>query len=121
MAVLYNRAHEPLEAGRINGADVLVGYPNCRCQKTNLAALFVITFYLRQEPISLAAADYSRRLAEHGGAGMQSMIVSGDGATQWNQVMAAIRYADGDLPPAGNPFCYRLYGLASHEFAAGMR
>lgn len=84
--------HELLEAARIDGAGPLrflwdILRP---LSKTNLAALFVITFLYGWNqylwPL-LIINDASLGTAV---AGIQSMIASGDGTTQWNQVMAAM-------------------------------
>ncbi|WP_041867315.1 glycerol-3-phosphate transporter membrane protein [Sodalis glossinidius] len=58
--------------------------------KTNLAVLFVITFIYGWNQylwLLLIINDASLGTAV---AGIQSMIASGDGTTQWNQVMAAM-------------------------------
>lgn len=84
--------HELLEAARIDGAgplrflwDILLPL-----SKTNLAALFVITFIYGWNqylwPL-LIINDASLGTAVEG---IQSMIASGDGTTQWNQVMVAM-------------------------------
>lgn len=83
---------ELIEAARIDGASPMrflfdIVLP---LSKTNLAALFVITFIYGWNqylwPL-LIISDASLGTAV---AGIKSMISSGDGSTQWNQVMAAM-------------------------------
>jgi len=84
--------HELLEAARIDGAGPLRFFWDILLplSKTNLAALFVIIFIYGWNqylwPI-LITNDSSMGTAV---AGIRSMITSGDGATQWNYVMAAM-------------------------------
>jgi len=84
--------HELLEAARIDGAGPLRFFWDILLplSKTNLAALFVITFIYGWNqylwPI-LIINDSSMGTAV---AGIRSMITSGDSATQWNYVMAAM-------------------------------
>ncbi len=83
---------ELLEAARIDGAGAMRFFWDIvlPLSKTNLAALFVITFIYGWNqylwPI-LVTSDASMGTAV---AGIKSMISSGDGSTQWNQVMAAM-------------------------------
>jgi sn-glycerol 3-phosphate transport system permease protein len=83
---------ELLEAARIDGASAMRFFWDIvlPLSKTNLAALFVITFIYGWNqylwPI-LITSDASMGTAV---AGIKSMISSGDGSTQWNQVMAAM-------------------------------
>src|SRR5471030_1852189 len=83
---------ELLEAARIDGAGPMRFFWDIvlPLSKTNLAALFVITFIYGWNqylwPI-LITSDASMGTAV---AGIKSMISSGDGSTQWNQVMAAM-------------------------------
>lgn len=83
---------ELLEAARIDGAGAMRFFWDIvlPLSKTNLAALFVITFIYGWNqylwPI-LITSDPSMGTAV---AGIKSMISSGDGSTQWNQVMAAM-------------------------------
>lgn len=83
---------ELLEAARIDGAGPMRFFWDIvlPLSKTNLAALFVITFIYGWNqylwPI-LITSDVSMGTAV---AGIKSMISSGDGSTQWNQVMAAM-------------------------------
>ncbi|MCL2891929.1 sn-glycerol-3-phosphate ABC transporter permease UgpE [Brenneria tiliae] len=84
--------NELLEAARIDGAGPLRFFFDIvlPLSKTNLAALFVITFIYGWNqylwPL-LIITDANLGTAV---AGIKSMIASGDGATQWNQVMAAM-------------------------------
>src|SRR5471030_515957 len=84
--------HELLEAARIDGAGPLRFFWDILLplSKTNLAELFVITFIYGWNqylwPI-LIINDSSMGTAV---AGIRSMITSGDSATQWNYVMAAM-------------------------------
>ncbi|CAH0312214.1 Lactose transport system permease protein LacG [Rahnella aquatilis] len=83
---------ELLEAARIDGAGAMRFFWDIvlPLSKTNLAALFVIIFIYGWNqylwPI-LITSDVSMGTAV---AGFKSMISSGDGSTQWNQVMAAM-------------------------------
>ncbi|PLR30627.1 sn-glycerol-3-phosphate ABC transporter permease UgpE [Chimaeribacter coloradensis] len=83
---------ELLEAARIDGAGPMRFFWDVvlPLSKTNLAALFVITFIYGWNqylwPI-LITSDVSMGTAV---AGIKSMISLGDGVTQWNQVMAAM-------------------------------
>jgi len=83
---------ELLEAARIDGAGAMRFFWDIvlPLSKTNLAALFVITFIYGWNqylwPI-LITSDASMGTAV---AGIKSMISSGDGSTQWNQLMAAM-------------------------------
>lgn len=83
---------ELMEAARIDGASPLRFFFDIvlPLSKTNLAALFVITFIYGWNqylwPL-LIVSDTSLGTAV---AGIKSMISSGEGTTQWNQVMAAM-------------------------------
>ncbi|WP_437610457.1 sn-glycerol-3-phosphate ABC transporter permease UgpE [Erwinia sp. V71] len=83
---------ELLEAARIDGASPMRFFWDIvlPLSKTNLAALFVITFIYGWNqylwPI-LITSDASMGTAV---AGIRTMISSGDGSTQWNLVMAAM-------------------------------
>jgi len=83
---------ELMEAARIDGASPMRFFFDIvlPLSKTNLAALFVITFIYGWNqylwPL-LVVSDASLGTAV---AGIKSMISSGDGTTQWNQVMAAM-------------------------------
>ncbi|MCU5771226.1 sn-glycerol-3-phosphate ABC transporter permease UgpE [Erwiniaceae bacterium BAC15a-03b] len=83
---------ELLEAARIDGASPMRFFWDIvlPLSKTNLAALFVITFIYGWNqylwPI-LITSDNSMGTAV---AGIRTMISSGDGSTQWNLVMAAM-------------------------------
>ncbi|EKN3347311.1 sn-glycerol-3-phosphate ABC transporter permease UgpE [Yersinia ruckeri] len=83
---------ELLEAARIDGADAMRFFWDIvlPLSKTNLAALFVITFIYGWNqylwPI-LITSDASMGTAV---AGIRSMISSSGAPTQWNQVMAAM-------------------------------
>jgi len=83
---------ELIEAARIDGASPMRFFWDIilPLSKTNLAALFVITFIYGWNqylwPI-LITSDTSMGTAV---AGIRTMISSGDGATQWNLVMAAM-------------------------------
>ncbi|WNN44599.1 MULTISPECIES: sn-glycerol-3-phosphate ABC transporter permease UgpE [Winslowiella] len=83
---------ELIEAARIDGASPMRFFWDIvlPLSKTNLAALFVITFIYGWNqylwPI-LITSDSSMGTAV---AGIRTMISSGDGSTQWNLVMAAM-------------------------------
>lgn len=83
---------ELVEAARIDGASPMRFF--CEIvlplSRTNLAALFVITFIYGWNQYMwplLIINDASLGTAV---AGIRSMIGSGDGSTQWNLVMAAM-------------------------------
>ncbi|KEY59181.1 sn-glycerol-3-phosphate ABC transporter permease UgpE [Serratia sp. DD3] len=84
--------HELLEAARIDGAGPMRFFWDIvlPLSKTNLAALFVITFIYGWNqylwPL-LVTSDASMNTAV---AGIRSMISTSGGPTQWNQVMAAM-------------------------------
>lgn len=83
---------ELIEAARIDGASPMRFFFDIvlPLSKTNLAALFVITFIYGWNqylwPL-LIISDASLGTAV---AGIKGMISSGEGSTQWNQVMAAM-------------------------------
>lgn len=83
---------ELIEAARIDGASPMRFFFDIvlPLSKTNLAALFVITFIYGWNqylwPI-LIITDANLGTAV---AGIKGMIASGEGTTQWNQVMAAM-------------------------------
>ncbi len=83
---------ELIEAARIDGASPMRFFRDIvlPLSKTNLSALFVITFIYGWNqylwPI-LIVADPSLGTAV---AGIKGMIASGEGTTQWNQVMATM-------------------------------
>ncbi|MCW2257513.1 sn-glycerol 3-phosphate transport system permease protein [Providencia alcalifaciens] len=83
---------ELIEAARIDGASPMRFFFDIvlPLSKTNLAALFVITFIYGWNqylwPI-LIITDTDLGTAV---AGIKGMIASGEGTTQWNQVMAAM-------------------------------
>lgn len=83
---------ELLEAARIDGASPMRFFRDIvlPLSKTNLAALFVITFIYGWNqylwPL-LIVSDPSLGTAV---AGIKGMISLGEGSTQWNQVMAAM-------------------------------
>ncbi|PVZ86321.1 sn-glycerol-3-phosphate ABC transporter permease UgpE [Serratia sp. S1B] len=84
--------HELLEAARIDGAGPMRFFWDIvlPLSKTNLAALFVITFIYGWNqylwPL-LVTSDASMNTAV---AGIRSMISTSGAPTQWNQVMAAM-------------------------------
>ncbi len=83
---------ELLEAARIDGASPMRFFRDIvlPLSKTNLAALFVITFIYGWNqylwPL-LIVSDVDLGTAV---AGIKGMMSSGEGTTQWNQVMAAM-------------------------------
>ncbi|MCT4703419.1 sn-glycerol-3-phosphate ABC transporter permease UgpE [Enterobacteriaceae bacterium H20N1] len=83
---------ELLEAARIDGASPMRFFRDIvlPLSKTNLAALFVITFIYGWNqylwPL-LIISDVNLGTAV---AGIKGMMSSGEGTTQWNQVMAAM-------------------------------
>nr|WP_113865723.1 sn-glycerol-3-phosphate ABC transporter permease UgpE [Brenneria salicis]NMN93231.1 glycerol 3-phosphate ABC transporter membrane protein [Brenneria salicis ATCC 15712 = DSM 30166]RBP64092.1 glycerol 3-phosphate ABC transporter membrane protein [Brenneria salicis ATCC 15712 = DSM 30166]RLM31122.1 glycerol-3-phosphate transporter [Brenneria salicis ATCC 15712 = DSM 30166] len=83
---------ELLEAARIDGASPMRFFFDMvlPLSKTNLAALFVITFIYGWNQYLWPLLIISDANLGTAVAGIKSMIASGDGATQWNQVMAAM-------------------------------
>ena len=84
--------HELLEAARIDGAgpwrflwDVLLPL-----SRTNLAALFVLTFIYGWNQYLWPILIINNSAMGTAVAGIKSMISLGDGTTQWNDVMAAM-------------------------------
>ena len=83
---------ELIEAARIDGASPMRFFRDIvlPLSKTNLAALFVITFIYGWNqylwPL-LIVSDVNLGTAV---AGIKGMISTGEGSTQWNQVMAAM-------------------------------
>lgn len=84
--------HELLEAARIDGAgplrflwDILLPL-----SKTNLAALFVIIFIYGWNQYLWPILIINNGAMGTAVAAIRSMIASGDSATQWNYVMAAM-------------------------------
>ncbi|WP_435928668.1 sn-glycerol-3-phosphate ABC transporter permease UgpE [Dryocola sp. BD613] len=83
---------ELLEAARIDGAGPMRFFRDIvlPLSKTNLAALFVITFIYGWNQylwplLIISDADLGTAVA-----GIKGMMSSGEGTTQWNQVMAAM-------------------------------
>ncbi|WP_426446357.1 sn-glycerol-3-phosphate ABC transporter permease UgpE [Siccibacter colletis] len=83
---------ELMEAARIDGASPMRFFSDIvlPLSKTNLAALFVITFIYGWNQylwplLIISDADLGTAVA-----GIKGMIATGDGSTQWNQVMAAM-------------------------------
>ena len=83
---------ELMEAARIDGASPMRFFRDIvlPLSKTNLAALFVITFIYGWNQylwplLIISDADLGTAVA-----GIKGMIATGDGSTQWNQVMAAM-------------------------------
>ncbi|NIY49380.1 sn-glycerol-3-phosphate ABC transporter permease UgpE [Cedecea colo] len=83
---------ELLEAARIDGASPMRFFRDIvlPLSKTNLAALFVITFIYGWNQylwplLIISDADLGTAVA-----GIKGMMSSGEGTTQWNQVMAAM-------------------------------
>jgi sn-glycerol 3-phosphate transport system permease protein len=84
--------HELLEAARIDGAGPMrffrdVVFP---LSKTNLAALFVITFIYGWNQYLWPLLITSDPAMGTAVAGIKSAISSGESATQWQLVMAAL-------------------------------
>ena len=63
-----------------------------------MAALFVIQFILRLEPVPVAAAHHHQESMYTTVIGIKRMIVGGDAANEWNLIMATAMLAL--LPPA---------------------
>jgi sn-glycerol 3-phosphate transport system permease protein len=84
--------HELLEAARIDGASAMRFFIDILLplSKTNLAALFVITFIYGWNQYLWPLLITTDQQMVTAVAGVKSMIASGDGLTQWNQVMAAM-------------------------------
>ena len=84
--------HDIIEAARIDGASPMRFFRDIvlPLSKTNLAALFVITFIYGWNqylwPL-LIITDVNLGTAV---AGIKGMIATGEGTTLWNQVMAAM-------------------------------
>ncbi|QTF10429.1 sn-glycerol-3-phosphate ABC transporter permease UgpE [Brenneria izadpanahii] len=83
---------ELLEASRIDGAGPMRFFFDIvlPLSKTNLAALFVITFIYGWNQYLWPLLIISDANLGTAVAGIKSMIASGDVATQWNQVMTAM-------------------------------
>jgi sn-glycerol 3-phosphate transport system permease protein len=84
--------HELLEAARIDGAGPLRFFWDILLplSKTNLAALFVITFIYGWNQYLWPILIINNGAMGTAVAGIKSMISLGDGTTQWNDVMAAM-------------------------------
>lgn len=84
--------HELLEAARIDGAGPLRFFWDILLplSKTNLAALFVIIFIYGWNQYLWPILIINNNAMGTAVAGIRSMITSGDSATQWNYVMAAM-------------------------------
>ncbi|MEC5319526.1 sn-glycerol-3-phosphate ABC transporter permease UgpE [Brenneria populi subsp. brevivirga] len=84
--------NELLEASRIDGAGPMRFFFDIvlPLSKTNLAALFVITFIYGWNQYLWPLLIISDANLGTAVAGIKSMVASGDSATQWNQVMSAM-------------------------------
>jgi len=83
---------ELMEAARIDGASPMRFFWDIvlPLSKTNLAALFVITFIYGWNQYMWPLLIVSDSKLGTAVAGIRSMIATGDAATQWNLVMAAM-------------------------------
>ncbi|MEQ4530572.1 MAG: sn-glycerol-3-phosphate ABC transporter permease UgpE, partial [Mixta sp.] len=83
---------ELLEAARIDGAGPMRFFRDIvlPLSRTNLAALFVITFIYGWNQYLWPILITSETRMGTAVAGIRSMISSGEGTTQWNLVMAAM-------------------------------
>ncbi len=83
---------ELLEAARIDGAGPMRFFWDIvlPLSKTNLAALFVITFIYGWNQYLWPLLITSNPAMSTAVAGIKGMIASGDATTQWNQVMTAM-------------------------------
>lgn len=83
---------ELMEAARIDGASPMRFFRDIvlPLSKTNLAALFVITFIYGWNQYLWPLLIISDANLGTAVAGVKGMIASGEGTTQWNQVMAAM-------------------------------
>ncbi len=83
---------ELIEAARIDGASALRFFWDIvlPLSRTNLAALFVITFIYGWNQYLWPILITSETRMGTAVAGIRSMISSGEGTTQWNLVMAAM-------------------------------
>jgi sn-glycerol 3-phosphate transport system permease protein len=90
---------ELLEAARIDGASALRFFWDVvlPLSRTNIAALFVITFIYGWNQYLWPILITSSQSLTTSVVGIRSMIASGDAATQWHMVMAATLLAM--LPP----------------------
>jgi len=83
---------ELIEAARIDGASPMRFFRDIvlPLSRTNLAALFVITFIYGWNQYLWPILITSETRMGTAVAGIRSMISSGEGTTQWNLVMAAM-------------------------------
>lgn len=83
---------ELTEAARIDGASAMQFFRHIvlPLSKTNLAALFVITFIYGWNQYLWPLLIISDSQLGTAVAGIKEIIASGEGLTQWNQVMAAM-------------------------------
>lgn len=83
---------ELLEAARIDGASALRFFRDIvlPLSRTNLAALFVITFIYGWNQYLWPLLIISDSRLDTAVAGIKGMIALGEGSTQWNLVMAAM-------------------------------
>ncbi|WP_034917688.1 sn-glycerol-3-phosphate ABC transporter permease UgpE [Erwinia sp. 9145] len=84
--------NELVEAARIDGASPMRFFRDIvlPLSKTNLAALFVITFIYGWNQYMWPLLIINETRLGTAVAGIRSMIGNGDGSTQWNLVMAAM-------------------------------
>lgn len=83
---------ELIEAARIDGASPMRFFRDIvlPLSRTNLAALFVITFIYGWNQYLWPLLIISDIHLGTAVAGIKGMISTGEGSTQWNQVMAAM-------------------------------